>query len=213
MLLHEDPRARIYGIGARYQRRVRRSAAVDAPTIKAPRKSHPHWYLPAEWSARFRAALGGRIDLDPCAARPELDTIRAETAYLYPARDGLALPWFGAVYCNPPYDRRGVRAFASKALREVHQLDALAILVPAFPSSRWWRDLARAADEVIFLPTRINFIDGSPNPGRTTSGRQALCVFGWRLRNVDALQGIPISNFMHRAAFREKPQQEPLINV
>lgn len=172
--------------------------------------SHPHWYLPAKWAQRFRVALGGGIDLDPCAARPELDTIKAQTAYLYPAQDGLALPWSGRVYCNPPYDRHGMRAFASKAIREADNCRALALIVPCCPSSRSWRDLARAADEIIFLPVRINFIDGSPTPGKTTSGRQALSIFGWRLQDVEVFEGIPIRNFMQRASFREKPQQERL---
>lgn len=172
--------------------------------------SHPHWYLPKAWAARFRVALGGTIDLDPCAARPELDTIKATTGYLYPFRDGLTLPWFGSVYVNGPYDRDGIRAFASKTIKEADNCEAIAFLGPCCPSSRWWRDLARAADEVIFLPTRINFIDGSPTPGKTTSGRQALSIFGWRLRNVEVFEGIPVANFMQRANFREKPQQERL---
>lgn len=203
MTLHHDPRAAIVGIDVHHQRRVRR----DPPKARG---SHPHWYLPPLWASRFRAALGGVIDLDPCAARPDLDAIHADTAYLYPYQDGLALPWFGRVYCNPPYDRNGVRAFASKAIREVDNCQSMALLAPCAPSSRWWRDLARAAEVVIFLPVRINFIDGSPNPGKTTSGKQALTIFGWRLQNVDAFEGIPVRDLMSRANFREKPQQEKL---
>lgn len=182
--------------------------------------SHPHWYLPHPWAVRFRAALGGAIDLDPAAARPELDAIHAGCAYLWPREDGLALPWFGRVYCNPPYDRVGVRDFASKAIREAANVDAMALLVPCMTSSRWWRDLARVADEIVFLPTRINFVDGSRaavlasrrgEPVTTgTSGRQPLCVFGWRLADVAALGGIPVAGFMDRSSFRERGEQEHL---
>jgi len=192
---------------------TRRGERLPMPALPLPRsvqrKSHPHWFLPADWAQRFREALGG-IDLDPCAARPELDQIHAVESYVYPAQDGLLLPWRGRVYCNPPYDRVGVRRFATKALREVAHLDALAVLVPCAPSSRWWRDLARSAEHVVFLPKRINFIDGSPTPGKTTSGRQCLSIFGWRLACVDAFEGIPVKHFMRDSTFREKAQQEGL---
>lgn len=168
--------------------------------------THPHWYLPASWVPSFVAALGGPIDLDPCAARPELDNIHASTSYVYPEQDGLGLPWLGRVYVNSPYDRKGVRDFADKTIRELPNVVALAALVPLRPSARWWRDLARAMEVCILLPRRIGFIDGT-GVTRGMTGRDELCVFGWRLADPDALGGIVVKNIMSRAAVREKPQR------
>lgn len=173
--------------------------------------THPHWYLPTPWATKMRAALGGVIDLDPCAARPELDQIQALVAYLWPERDGLALPWSGSVYCNPPYDRVGVRAFADKAIAEAPNCRALAMLVPLAPTARWWRDLARHAELCVLLSQRIAFIDGSDGGDpKVGTGRGDLCVFGWRLAAPAALKGIVVPRIMECSTVTERPQQVPL---
>lgn len=47
----------------------------------------------------------GLFDLDPCSAPdPELWPTAAHH-YTLPHQDGLRLPWFGRVWCNPPYGR------------------------------------------------------------------------------------------------------------
>lgn len=186
--------------------------------------THPHWYLPEKWAHRVRRALGGEVDLDPCAARPELDTIKAGVSYLLPHLDGLTLPWSGQfvgvrrprVYCNPPYDRVGVRAFADKAIAEAPQCAALAVLVPLAPTSRWWRDLARAAELCVLLSQRINFIDGSERSDdstkpKPTTSRGDLCVFGWRLADPTAFHGVVVPRIMQGDHVLEKPQQTRML--
>lgn len=171
--------------------------------------AHPHWYLPRPWAVRVHAAMGG-VDLDPCAAHPELDQVHAATSYLWPAQDGLTLPWSGRVYCNPPYDRRGVRLFTDRILAQEQHCDQLVVLVPLRPSARWWRDLARRAETCIILPKRIAFIDGSAEPKKGTTGRGELCFFAWRVVNLGALGGIAVNNIMAAAEVAERNVQRTL---
>lgn len=173
--------------------------------------AHPHWYTPAPLVARIRRALGGVIDLDPCAAHPSLDTVKALRTYLYPRQDGLKLPWRGRVFSNPPYDREGIRAFTDRALHQEPSCERLLMLVPLRPSASWWRDLARSADDCVLLLRRIAFIDGSASPKPGTTGRGELCIFGWRLAEVEALGGIVLPRVMQGAPLlHERVVQETL---
>ena len=61
-----------------------------------------HWNTPPKILAVVREFFGGRIDLDPCSNEHSL--VQASDQYKLP-EDGLALEWFGSVFCNPPYGR------------------------------------------------------------------------------------------------------------
>lgn len=78
------------------------------------------------------------------------------------------------------------------------------------PSARWWRDLARSADDCVLLLRRIAFIDGSASPKPGTTGRGELCIFGWRLAEVEALGGIVLPRVMQGAPLHERVVQETL---
>ncbi len=54
-----------------------------------------------------RRFYGGAIDLDPCSNPHSI--VSAGEAWELPV-DGLALPWFGRVFCNPPWSEYGVWA-------------------------------------------------------------------------------------------------------
>lgn len=77
----------------------------------------PKWGTPADIVERARRVMGS-INLDPCSSDYFNQVVQAEQHYSLDDRqeDGLALPWFGNVFCNPPGGL--VREFWRKAMAE-----------------------------------------------------------------------------------------------
>jgi hypothetical protein len=99
----------------------------------------------------------GAIDLDPCSNSKEAPNVEAAN-HLVKDDDGLAWPWFGRVYMNPPYGRT-IIDWVDK-LCEEHEAgnttEAIALL-PARPDTRWW---ARLRDyPACFITGRLRFGD------------------------------------------------------
>ena len=96
----------------------------------------PEWYTPLAL-ARDIARFLGCIDLDPCAD-PE-HSIPATRHMSFDMGDGLAIPWVGNVFVNPPYGRgaeKWTRKFASDpAIRQA------VLLIPARTETRWFAPL------------------------------------------------------------------------
>lgn len=95
------------------------------------------WYTPKEIIERVIKVLG-QIDLDPCA-NPGTPTIPALTHYTQ-ANDGLAQPWFGRVYMNPPYgdEIKGWIEHLCSAYKSKLVSEAIA-LVPSRTDTEWFR--------------------------------------------------------------------------
>jgi hypothetical protein len=66
-------------------------------------KATPRWGTPSDIVERARRCMGG-IDLDPSSESKFNATVQATRYYslLERGEDGLKLPWFGRVFCNPP---------------------------------------------------------------------------------------------------------------
>src|SRR4051794_38053719 len=81
-----------------------------------------------------------RFDLDPCAPRKSRTRVKARVHFTEDD-DGLALPWHGTVFVNPPYGR-GLAAWVAKARREVEERRARTVvaLLPARPDTAYWHD-------------------------------------------------------------------------
>jgi hypothetical protein len=111
------------------------------------------WYTPPVIRAAVVDALGGRVDLDPCA-----DPGRTFPAarHFTEEDNGLAHPWVGSVYMNPPYGR-GITAWTTKLRDELTTgwvTEAVALL-PARVDTAWWHDLDPAT--VCFIRGRLKF--------------------------------------------------------
>lgn len=61
------------------------------------------WYTSAKYIEAARSVMG-EIDLDPASCNVADQTVKA-TAYYTKEQNGLALPWYGRVWLNPPYGR------------------------------------------------------------------------------------------------------------
>jgi len=125
------------------------------------------WATPA-----WLTALLPHVDLDPCSN--PFSTVKSSRTYsLEAGQDGLALPWDGSVYVNPPFSN--ILPWAYK-LGE-HGCDApAAFLVNADHSTLWWRELTVSLDHALMFRKRIQF---NPPPGikpSTNNKAQALLM-------------------------------------
>lgn len=101
-----------------------------------------------------------RFDLDPCAPRKSRTRVRARVHFTE-EDDGLALPWHGLVFVNPPYGR-GLAAWVEKCRREVEEERARTVvaLLPARPDTSYWHEHVAGKAVVYFLRGRLKFGDG-----------------------------------------------------
>ncbi len=91
------------------------------------------------------------FDLDVCATADNAKCAR----YYTRADDGLAQPWSGTCWMNPPYGRE-IGKWMRKAWESSRAGATVVCLVPARPGSAWWHDYAAQGD-VRFLRGRLKF--------------------------------------------------------
>lgn len=143
---------------------------------ESPRARSVEWYTPAWVFER----LGLDFDLDPCHPVSRRDYLPARRVYTR-ADDGLAQPWHGRVWLNPPYGR-DVGTWMD---RMSSHGDGVA-LVFSRTDTAWFQRCARSADAALFMAGRIKFIDGA---GIGNHGAGAGSVFiAWGAACAAALQ-------------------------
>ena len=137
----------------------------------------------------------GPFDLDPCAAPDPRPWPTAAPHIARPA-DGLAAPWHGRVWLNPPYSSK-----AAHWLAKLADHGTGTALIFARTETSWFRELVWGrADLLLFVHGRLTFhrADGTPGSGNggapsvlvgygaTDAGRLAECgvpgslVTAWR---------------------------------
>lgn len=115
----------------------------------------------------------GPFDLDPCSApapRP-WETARRHIAL---PQDGLAAPWDGFVWCNPPYSREAV-----KWLRRMAEHGNGIALVFARTETEWfWETVweAPTATSILFLEGRLHFHHPDGRRAKANSGAPSVLV-------------------------------------
>lgn len=128
----------------------------------------------------------GPFDLDPCAAvNQPWQTARRH----YTVEDnGLAQPWDGRVWCNPPYGLAAAQWLALCA----HHGNAIALIFARTETRMFFDHVWAKADALLFLEGRLHFhhIDGSR--AKANSGAPSVLV-AYGKNNVAALitSGIP----------------------
>jgi hypothetical protein len=116
--------------------------------------SSVEWYTPPH----IFDALGLRFDLDPCAPPGGVAWIPAALHYS-PADDGLAQPWAGRVWLNPPYTRTG--EWVARLSRHGNGV----ALVFARTDTGWCQAAMRAAAAVCLIAGRLSFLAGHESQG------------------------------------------------
>lgn len=137
---------------------------------------------------RFIIEATGPYDLDPCAADPR--PWDCALVNLTEADDGLALPWSGRVWLNPPFHRYQVGRWIAR-LAEHGEGTAL---LHARTETDWFRVVWQSAAGILFLGKRLIFHKPDGSLQTTRSGEVAnsgappvLCAFGFR--DLDVLAG------------------------
>jgi hypothetical protein len=148
-----------------------RTKIEAAISNKVPRGKNPHgdadacveWYTPPEFIEMARTVLGG-IDLDPASNALAQSWIKAQTYYMA-EEDGMIQPWFGRVWCNPPYGKnqpKGRKApdWLEKALfcYEKGEIEAAILLFNRSEAGRYKQQLKRV-NAICEVNKRISFLD------------------------------------------------------
>lgn len=138
------------------------------------------WYTPNEILDAARAVLG-TIDLDPASCEAAQERVKATTFYTADD-DGLAHPWSGRVWLNPPYRNGLVAKFIGKLVDHIDAGDVTeAILLANNATETAWFQLAGAKASVIcLLQGRVRFIDAAGKPSGHPLQGQAILYFGDR---------------------------------
>lgn len=126
------------------------------------------WYTPPE----YFPALGLVFDLDPCSPGPG-HWVPAKKIYTK-ADDGLAQPWAGLVFMNPPFaGRNGHVPWLVKFLDHGNGI----AIVRAYTSSGWFHAHVVPRAELLLFPRgKTKFIRGSDGSIGTAPGHGVVLI-------------------------------------
>jgi ParB family chromosome partitioning protein len=144
------------------------------------------WFTPAMYILAARQVMGG-IDLDPATHVEAQKTVQA-TKFYTAAEDGLAQPWEGRVWLNPPYAQPAIEHFVTKLVEEfgAGRVSQAVLLTHNYTDTRWFHIAAATASMLCFTRGRIAFVDLDGEPCAPTQG-QAFFYYG---ANTDAFHQV-----------------------
>lgn len=93
--------------------------------------------------------------------------------HLTSKEDGLASPWVGFVWCNPPYGKETI-----KWLKKMSEHKNGIALVFARTDTNWFHNHVTTADAILFLNKRIKFVDRDQNEGGSPGCGSMLIAWG-----------------------------------
>jgi len=160
------------GIGGHHKRvlQPRYHASQDTETWLTP-----PWILEAL----------GPFDLDPCT--PEKMPWKTAKRRYTPKEDGLAQPWKGRVWCNPPYGR-AAPAWIKKMAEHNNGILMIFARTETEMFQKWVWPMAEA---ILFMAGRVNFHMPDGSVRGNSGGPSVLIAYGEN--NLDPLWncGIP----------------------
>jgi hypothetical protein len=175
------------------------------------------WYTPPFLLAAAAEVMGD-IDLDPASsdAQQIASPVKA-SRYFTVDDDGLAQPWCGRIFLNPPYAARIIDQFVTKLLAEyrVGNVQQALLLTNASTETRWWQSAARQCGAVCLLRGRVRFlklVNGMLTPGTSSpSHPHSVFYFGdatARFAQMFARHGLVFPQ-PFKAAIAERPLVPP----
>lgn len=116
------------------------------------------WETPQDFFDELNREFG--FSLDVCALPENAKTTR----YYTPEQDGLAQPWEGVVWCNPPYGRQ-IGKWVERAVLAAKSGVVVVMLLPARTDTKWFHEYIYGKAEIRFVRGRLRF-GGAANPAR-----------------------------------------------
>jgi transcriptional regulator with XRE-family HTH domain len=157
-----------------------RCLAILAPQARVRRERVSQWiyetkderFSNPQFLKKVRRILG-RIDLDPCA-HPQA-FVRARR-YYYEHDDGLAQPWAGRCYVNPPYSR--LSHWLRKARQEwgLGHCDCIFMLLPYRLYQKVWAETILGAADIFLLIGRVEYLERTGKV--TTPHGNCIVIYG-----------------------------------
>lgn len=144
-------------------------------TFNTNTKNNDEWLTPPEIIKSL-----GDFDLDPCS--PEKRPWDTAKRHYCKKRNGLRLPWFGRVWCNPPY---GKSTF--KWIKKLHHHgNGTALIFARTETIGFHSEIWEKADAIFFFKGRLKFhyIDGSVK----NTANAPSCLVAYGKNNVLALK-------------------------
>lgn len=132
------------------------------------------WYTPPE----IFTALNTTFDLDPASPGQDKCHVPAQTHYTY-HDNGLALPWSGLVWLNPPYGSN-TKKWLLKLLRHSRTDEGGIALVFARTDNEWFQAICSQSTSVTFLSSRVKFIRPDTTQADSPASGSMLVAFGSR---------------------------------
>jgi hypothetical protein len=165
-------------------------------THESTRNETVEWYTPP-W---LFEALGVTFDLDPCSAGEGHDFVPAKKRFTI-RDDGLAQPWQGTVWCNPPYGAR-TKLWIEKLARHG---DGIALVFNRM-DAQWFQQWGCRADLVCAMKGRISFWRDGVRPDKETGGGAGSLLLAWGTVSVEAVTRVGLGVLLRRVG----PNPEPI---